>query len=478
MELKKYDVLVLGGGPGGQRAAVQAAKENASVALIDRKLRMGGVCLHTGTIPSKTLREAVMNMCGLRQTLYLDGEKRMPNKITLEDLMRRVNKVLIHEMDVVEDQLSRNNVCNVPGTARFIDAHTVEVHASDNEKPFGLFRGEKIIIATGTSPRRPDDIPFDQEVIYDSNFIFSSRSKRKELPESLIVIGGGVIGTEYACIMRALGCRVLLVDPREEPFEFIDRDMLHYLRRAMEKAGMEFHFSKRTEKVMRTPDGRARVELDTGEVLEADAVLFAIGRTPSTQWLGLENINLEMTKRGEVLVNEHFQTNIPNIYAVGDVIGFPALASTSSEQGLRAARHALGLPQLGGSDLLPFAIYTIPEVSMVGKSEKQLQEEGIEYEKGVALYNELAKAAIIGDTTGALKILFAKEDRRILGVHIVGNYSAEIIHIGQIAMQCKATLDIFIRNVFNYPTLSVAYKVAALNGINVIEGHTTQHEIN
>lgn len=471
LQQESYDLIVIGGGPGGQRAAIQGAKARARVCMIDRRKRLGGVCLHSGTIPSKTLREAVMYLCGLRQTMYYGKPVPPRGDVTLEVLNQRIQKVMTHELDVIETQLRRNKVEILSGTGRFAGPHSIEVYDEEDRQTHAL-HGEKIVIATGTSPYCPPEVPFDQEVIFDSSFIFAPYNKRSKLPDSLIVVGGGVIGTEYASLFQALGCQVVLTDRRAEPFRFVDPDLGEFLRRSMQRDGMQIHFDIGYRSIERTPEGKARITLDDGQVFEADALLYAMGRSPAIESLHIDGLGIETHGHGEITVNENFQTSLPHVYAVGDVIGHPALASTSGEQGRMAARHALQLEHLAGSDLLPMAIYTIPEISMVGMSETALKQQGQDYAQGVALYGEMAKAAIMGNTTGALKILFNRQTHRVLGVHMVGNYAAELIHLGQFAMQTNARVEFFVNNVFNYPTLAEAYQVAALNGLNQISGST------
>ncbi len=468
-ETKSYHFAVIGSGPAGQRAAVQAAKTGARTVLIDRRSKIGGVCLNAGTIPSKTLREAVMYLRDVRVRHFYGVNNIERANITLEDLNVRINKVLAQEYEVMESQLKRNGVELVYGQAAFENSNTLLV-STLTAGVITRIKADKILIATGTIPRRPEGIPFDQEVIFDSNFIFSSKNKRRLLPKSLIVIGAGVIGTEYASIFTALGCEVTLIDRRKDLLRFVDGETGGVLKHSLEDSGLQLVMGGGFGPITRTATGRARVDTAKKGAIEAEAVLFAMGRTSCVEPLFLENTRVSLGKHSVIEVNERFQTQDPSIYAAGDVIGFPALASTSAEQGRMAARHALGLPVQSIPSLFPIAVYTIPEISMVGKTEEELKEGQYPFVVGIARYEEIAKAAIIGDKTGMLKIIFHPETRKLLGLHIIGDLASEIVHIGQMAMALEGTIDFFINNVFNYPTLAEAYKVAALNGHNKLAG--------
>ncbi len=466
---KAYDVAVIGSGPGGQRAAVQCAKKGKEVVIIDRRAcKLGGVSLHTGTIPSKTLREAVIYLRGLRRKKVYGASSRFKKDITLEDLMERVRQILEYEMEIQGSQLRRNGIDVMYGQASFVDRHTLSVESLGGEK-VARVTADKIIIATGTVPRHPGDVPFDYNVILDSNFIFSSKSKVSQLPRSLIVYGAGVIGSEYAAMLGALGAKVWLVDSHERMFPFIDREILDFLEKSFAQMNIQVLMGRKHKRIGITPEGKGRFEADDGTVLEADAILFSKGRIPCVEPLKLENAGVKLGDRKVIEVDSHYRTNIDNIYACGDVIGFPALASVSAEQGRIAARYAVGAEVTSHKpELFPLAIYTIPEMSSIGKTEQQLQREKTPYGKGIAHYHEIAKAAIAGDDQGALKILFHRETREILGVHLIGDQASELIHIGQIVMTYKGTLDYFLKNVFNYPSWAEGYKVAALNALNTI----------
>ncbi|MCP5108313.1 MAG: Si-specific NAD(P)(+) transhydrogenase [bacterium] len=463
------DVAVIGSGPGGQRAAVQSAKKNKKTLIIDRRIqKVGGVSLHTGTIPSKTLREAVIYLRGLRRRKVYGPSRRFDGEVTLKDLMDRVYAIWEHEISVIESQLKRNGVQVVYGQASFIDNHTLSVENKEKEE-IARIHADKIIIATGTVPRHPEDVPFDHKVIFDSNFIFSHKSKIKQLPRSLIVCGAGIIGSEYAAMFGALGRSVHLVDDYQQMFPFIDKEILKLLQTNMAAMNVTFLLGQKRKKIEVTPEGKGRLITTDGTILEADAILFSKGRLPCVDPLKLENTRVRLTERRTIKVNECYQTGEENIFACGDVIGFPALASTSAEQGRVAARYAIGTEVTHHKpELFPLAIYTIPEISAIGKTEEELIKENVPYEKGFANYSEIAKAAIAGDDVGALKLLFHRNTREILGVHLIGDQASELVHIGQIVMTFKEKLDYFIKNVFNYPTWAEAYKVAALDGLNAV----------
>lgn len=463
----KYEIAVIGSGPSGQRAAIQSAKAGKKIVVIDNRIQKpGGVSLHTGTIPSKTLREAVLYLKGLKRKYVYGSSRFSRSKVELQDLTEKVESILSYEIKVIERQFKRNNVDVFYGDASFIDKNNIIVKDEDGNT-LSRIDSEKFIIATGTNPRRPDDINFDHNVIFDSDFIFSGKSMLKELPHSLLVYGAGVIGTEYAGMFAALGCDVSMIDSHAEMFPFLDSDVVDLIKTFFKELGVKFYLNEKYKMIRVTSEGNGEILTESGKSYKADAILFSKGRIPATGSLNLEEIGVETGSRGTINVNEKYQTSVENIYACGDVIGFPALASTSSEQGRLAARFAIGLGVDSSiENNFPFAIYSIPEISSIGKTEQELKKEGIPYEKGIAYYYEIAKAAISGDDRGALKILFNKETKKILGIHIIGEQAAEIIHIGQVVMSMGGTIDFFINNIFNYPTWAETYKVAALNGIN------------
>ena len=458
--MKQVDMVVIGSGPGGQKAAIQAAKLGKTVTLIERTGILGGACINTGTIPSKALREAVMHLVGIGHGLHTYHDDATSRKtVSLEDLIFRCRSVIRNELHVIREHMLSNNVELVWGEAEFVDAHTIHVRRPHSQE---ALRAKHIVIATGTTPARPDNIPFDSTHIVDSDGILQLIN----LPKSMIIVGGGVIGTEYACMMAALGVRVILTEARPALMEFVDSEICEALQYRMRQMGITLRLGERVEDICLQPDGLVQATLQSGKHLRAETLLYCIGRQGATNHLGLQNVGIEPDKRGRLDVNEHYQTKEPHIYAVGDVIGFPALASTSMEQGRLAACHAYGVETTSIPELFPVGIYSIPEISMVGKNESQLTAEGIPYECGIAQYREIARGQLLGDEIGMLKLLIHEENRQILGVHAIGTGATELIHIGQAVLSFKGTVDYFINSVFNYPTLAECYKVAALNGSN------------
>lgn len=465
----KYDIVVIGSGPAGQKAAIQSAKEGKKTLVIDRRdHKLGGVSLHSGTIPSKTLRESVLYLKGLKRKKIYGKSKRAEDRIVLADLLERVEIILCYELKIIEKQFNRNGVDVLYGQASFLDKNSIQIKDRDG-KIVSEVTAKKVILATGTIPRHPDDIEFDHKVIFDSNFIFSTKSKIEKLPESLIVYGAGVIGSEYAGMFAALGCEVRLMDNHDFLFPFLDKEIVNILTQTFEQYGVKINMGSAYSKIEVTSEGKGRITLTNGKYFEADVILFSKGRLPCVDPLKLDKIGVQTSDRKLIKTNQNYQTSIENIYACGDVIGFPALASTSAEQGRIASRNALNMEiKHHAPELFPAAIYTIPEISYIGKTEEQLIKENIPYKKGIAYFYEVAKAAIAGDDTGMLKILFDPVTTHILGIHIIGEQAAEIIHIGQMVMAYNGKLDSLIHNVFNYPTWAEAYKVAAFNGINKI----------
>jgi len=463
----EYDVIVIGSGPAGHRAAIQSAKAGNKVLVVDRReFKPGGVSLHTGTIPSKTLREAVLYIKGLRRKYVYGSSRYSRERVRMDDLTEKVNSILEYEIKVIENQFKKNGINIIYGEASFIDKNNISVKSSDRGKQ-GLFYGDKFVIATGTSPRRPKDIRFDHSVIFDSDFIFSSKNRRKELPESLIVYGSGVIGTEYAGMFAALGCNVSIIDRHPSVFPFLDKDIVELLVKFYKDLGVKFYLGKEYEKIGVDNSGKAKLITKDGSEFEAEALLFSKGRFPAIEKLNLKNSDVKLNDNGTIKVDRCFRTSIENIYACGDVIGFPALASTSAEQGRLAGRYLSGLDsECGIDESYPFAIYSIPELSSIGFTEQELIKGKIPYLVGTGYYYEAAKAAISGDDRGALKLLFHPETKKLHGIHIIGEQAAEIVHIGQIVMELDGTIDYFISNIFNYPTWAELYRVAALNGLN------------
>jgi NAD(P) transhydrogenase len=454
-----YDVLVIGSGPGGQKAAIAAAKLDKTVAIVDRRDMLGGVCLNTGTIPSKTLREAVLYLTGLDQRELYGQSYRVKDDITIGDLITRTRHVVSRETDVVRSQLSRNRVSILSGTARFVSPTTVEI--ADSTGRDRAVTAEKIIVATGTRPARPTTVEFDERTIIDSDGILLL----ERVPRSMIVAGAGVIGIEYASMFAALGTKVTVVEQRERMLEFCDIEVVEALKYHLRDLAVTFRFGETVAAVERHPDG-AMALLASGKRIPAETVMYSAGRQGMTDGLGLEAAGLAADDRGRIKVGEFFQTAVPSIYAVGDVIGFPALAATSMEQGRVAALHACGEPLHEVSSLQPIGIYSLPEISFIGRTEDQLTRDCVPFEVGVSRYRELARGQIVGDSYGVLKLLVSPADRTLLGVHVFGTGATELVHIGQAVMGCGGTVDYLVNAVFNYPTLAESYKVAALDATN------------
>jgi len=454
-----YDLIVIGSGPAGQKAAIQAAKIHKKVAIIERGRDVGGVAVHTGTIPSKTLREAVMYLSGYDQRGLYGKSYRLKNQLTIEDLMQRVTITINQETEVMSDQLRRNGVEILDGTASFVDAHIIQLEDRQGKKV--EYKTKKVLLATGTRPRRPDGVPFDGEVIMDSDDILSL----KKIPKSMTVIGAGVIGVEYASIFSALDIKVTLVDARSCMMRFMDREITDELTHMLRDRGVTMRLGESIQKVEREGD-HAIITLESGKRIASDVVMYAAGRIGCTSSLNLKNAGLTADKSHRVEVNKFYQTKVKHIYAAGDLIGFPSLASTSMEQGRLAARHAFGLSLSSRPDLFPFGVYAVPEMSMVGKTEEELTEQKIPYEVGIARLKETARGHIMGLQEGMLKLLFSLETKKLLGVHVLGEDATELVHIGQVAFALGGDLDFFIENVFNYPTLAEAYKIAALDANN------------
>ncbi len=459
-----YDLLVIGSGPAGHHGAIEAAKLGHRVAIIDRAGDLGGVCLHTGTIPSKTLREAVLYLSGFRQRSFYGRGYRLKARINIQDLMFRVNEVIKRQYAVIEDQLQRHGVQVIDGHATFTaDPHTLRVTSPHSERHFSA---ANILIASGTRPARRDDIPFAALQVYDTDEFI--KITEGEFPKSLIVVGGGVIGMEYASMAAALGSEVTVVEVKDSLLTYVDAEITQSLMYQLRRAGVTFRLGEKVVSVeaLDTTPLTTVAHLESGKRLIAEALLYAVGRQPNTDTLNLASVSIPTQTRGHLTVNENFQTAIPHIYAAGDVVGFPSLASTSMEQGRLAARHMFGETVENRPDLLPFGIYTIPEISMVGKNETQLTQEKIPYETGVAQFDEVAKAQITGDQTGLLKIIVHAETLQLLGIHIVGDNASELVHIGQMLMMTGGTVETLAKTVFNYPSLAEAYRVAAANALD------------
>ncbi|OBJ54158.1 NAD(P)(+) transhydrogenase [Mycobacterium sp. 1423905.2] len=458
--MREYDLVVIGSGPGGQKAAIAAAKLGKSVAIVERGRMVGGVCVNTGTIPSKTLREAVVYLTGMSQRELYGASYRVKDKITPADLLARTQHVIGKQVDVVRSQLMRNRIDLVLGHGRFVDPHTVLVE-EDAQGERVTLSGDYIVIATGTKPVRPSGVEFDERRVLDSDGILDLRS----LPASMVVVGAGVIGIEYASMFAALGTKVTVVEKRETMLDFCDPEIVEALKFHLRDLAVTFRFGEEVTAVDVGAAGTVTT-LASGKQIPAETVMYSAGREGQTATLGLENAGLETDHRGRIFVDDQFQTKVDHIYAVGDVIGFPALAATSMDQGRLAAYHAFGEPTEGMTALQPIGIYSIPEVSYVGATEVELTKDSIPYEVGVARYRELARGQIAGDSYGMLKLLVSTRDRTLLGVHIFGTHATEMVHIGQAVMGCGGTVDYLVDAVFNYPTFSEAYKVAALDVTN------------
>jgi NAD(P) transhydrogenase len=463
-----FDLIVLGSGPAGEKGAAQAAYFGKKVALVERAPHLGGAGINTGTVPSKTLRETALYFSGLRQRGLYGIDYSLREGLTIGDFMYRKQIVMESEWGIIRTNMERHNVQIFWGTGRFKDAQTVTVQLRSGDEC--ELNADVILIATGSAPFRPPNIPFDHPCIFDSDTILHMT----RIPKNMVVVGGGVIGAEYASIFTALGVLVTLVDSRERLLPFVDGEIAERLRKHLENLGLRFIFNTRVGKVETSSD-HARLTLQTGEVLESEAVLFAAGRQSNIGGLGLEALGVTIGERGLIQVNDKYQTSLPHIYAAGDVIGFPALASTSMEQARVAMVHAFNLLYKERvSPVLPLAVYAIPEISMVGLSEEECRAKNIEYLVGRAYYQHNPRGQIIGDTSGLLKLLFAPADKKLLGVHLFGEMASELVHIGAHVMAAEGTLDAFINAVYNYPTLADSYKYAAYDGLGQWERFKTQ----
>jgi NAD(P) transhydrogenase len=459
-----YDMIVIGSGPAGQRAAIQAAKLDKRVAIVERKTVLGGVSVNTGTIPSKTFREAVLDLSGFHERSFYGISYTVKQNITIEDLLLRIDQVVRHEIDVTRHQLTRNRVELIAATAAFEDTHTVRLDFIDGRGQRKV-TAEYIVVAVGTEATMDEHIPFDGRRIFTSDDVL----RLDRLPRTLAVVGAGVVGCEYASMFAALGVRVTLIDRRPRLLPFVDAEIVDTLAYLLRESRVTLRLNEDVSTIepVRDEHGeRVRIHLASGKQVVAEKALYSIGRTGNTGRLNLAAAGLAPDERGRLAVNDDYQTAAPNIYAVGDVIGFPSLASTSMEQGRLAACHAFNVPARAVPALFPYGIYTIPEISMVGRNEEELTQAGVPYEVGKALYREIARGQIIGDSTGLLKLIFHTETREILGVHIIGEGSSELVHIGQAVLTFGGKVDYFVNTVFNYPTLAECYKNAAFDGIN------------
>ena len=459
-----FDMLVIGSGPSGQRAAVQSAKLHKRVAIVERKAVVGGVCVNSGTIPSKTMREAALHLSGYRYRALYGASYTVKQNITIADLMFRTGHVVNNEIEVMRHQLARNGIEVLVAEATFLDPHTVRLTSIDGRGHRDV-TAESIIVAAGTHASSDEHILFDGQRIFTSDDILSL----ERLPRTLTVVGAGVIGCEFACIFATLGVRVTLVDKRERLLPFVDREITDALTYRLRENRVTMRLGEEVSAIepIETEHGdRVRISLTSGKQILTDKALYSIGRRGATDGLNLDAAGLTADSRGRLKVNEYYQTSVPHIYAVGDLIGFPSLASTSMEQGRLAACHAANVPASNASTLFPYGIYTIPEISMVGRTEEELTDEGVPYEIGTAHYREIARGQILGDQTGLLKLIFHMDTREVLGVHIIGEGASELVHIGQAVMAFGGKVDYFVDAVFNYPTLAECYKTAGFNWIN------------
>jgi NAD(P) transhydrogenase len=455
-----YDLIVIGSGPAGQRAAIYAAKLGKKVALVEMREVVGGVSINTGTIPSKTMREAVLHLSGYNYKSIYGMNYRVKEKISMADLAFRVQHVIKTEIDVTEAQLSRNNIDMLTGVASFVDKNHVKVTSSRGSD---VYEAMNVLIGTGTKPACSPKVPINGKTIINSDLVLDLVN----LPKTMIVVGGGVIGVEYTCMFAALGVRVTLIERRPKLLEFADQEIVEALSYHLRDSRVTMRLNEEVESVEELPDGSVVANLESKKKVQGDALLYAVGRQGNVDELNLPAIGIEADSRGRIPVDKDFRTKVPNIFAMGDVIGFPSLASVSMEQGRIAAARAFGDETvLSNPSYYPYGIYTIPEISFIGKTEEQLTEEDVPYEVGVAYYREIARGQIRGDTTGRLKLIFHRENHTILGVHIIGEGASELLHIGQAVMALGGTMEYFVDTVFNYPTLAECYKVAAFNGLN------------
>lgn len=462
MEIIKTDIVIIGSGPSGQKAAIQAVKLGKRVVVVERDPEPGGACLYTGTIPSKTFREAVMDLTRFYDR-HFEGKEYVRPEVTIDDLNDRLQNVIHEERNIVSRQFKKNGITFLRGIARFEDPNTIMVLNRDYHLQYQV-TADYCIIAVGSNPRNPPEVPFDHEIILDSTTLLGIG----KVPKTMIVLGGGVIGSEYASFFAALGTVVTVIDRKEHMLPLLDAEIGIHLQTALTDIGLKFIGKKEPIQILREGD-HAFVRFKDGSTLEADVLLYALGRTANVTGLQLEKTGIKVDAKGYIPVNALFQTSVPHIYAVGDVIGGPCLASTSMEQGRLAARHACGAQTHYFPSHYPIGIYTIPEISSCGFTEEELKARGFHYEVGRAHFYEIARSHIEGSHSGLFKILFHSETLEILGVHVIGRNATEVIHIGQMAITLRAHLDYFIDQIFNYPTYAEGYRIAALNGMNKIK---------
>ena len=462
MKTLEVDMAVIGAGPAGQKGAIQGAKAGEKVVVIDRLGLLGGACLNQGTIPSKALRQAILDLTGFLQSAYFGESHRSRREISINDLNLRVDKVIEDENALLLEQCKGNGVEVAYGSARFVDEHAIEVVDQKGQVACQV-RAEKVLISTGSRPRHPIDIPDDREIFMDSDQIF----RLDQLPESMIILGGGIIGCEYATMFAALGVRVIIIERRRQLLRMLDAEIGQLFAQYIEDLGVEVNLGCNIKEVRISQDRQAEIVLDDGARSScAPRLFYSMGRVANVEGLNLQAAGVELDSLGNIPVNKLFQTACPHIYAAGDVIGPPGLASTSFEQGRLAVRNAFTLKSHHFPDFFPYGIYTIPEISSIGPTEEELQEQGVHYEVGRAYYYEIARGPIAGDTSGMFKLIFHAETLELLGVHIIGTGATELIPLGQMAIHFHARVDYFVDNIFNYPTFAEGYRIAALNGLN------------
>jgi NAD(P) transhydrogenase len=465
--MKHYDCIVIGTGPAGQKGAIQAAKLGKRVAIIEKNQVLGGAQINTGTIPSKALREAVLHLTGAGKQGLFGQACRVKKHITIADLVSFSQRVIRHEWDVIRSQFDRNGVELIWGKARFVGPNELAIHGPDGDEHISA---DRFLLGVGTRPARPENVPFNTQTVFTSDEVMHL----ERLPKTMIVVGGGVIGTEYACIMATLGVQVTLIEGRNKVIGFLDQEIADAFQYFMRQSGITLRLGEKVDKIQEidlqngTLHHLVEAQLESGKRLHAETLLYAVGRQGVCRELGLEAVGVKFDDRERLQVNDHYQTNVEHVYAAGDVIGFPSLASTSMEQGRRAICHAFdcGDVENYNTSLFPYGIYAVPEISMVGKTEEQLTEEGIPYESGIAHYREIARGQLLGDELGMLKLLIHQDTHKILGVHVIGTGATELIHIGQAVMALDGDAEFFVNNVFNFPTLAECYKVAAYHGLN------------
>ncbi len=461
MQSVEADLAVIGAGPAGQKGAIQAAKAGKNVVLVDRMGLLGGACLHQGTIPSKALRRAILDLTGFLQSAYFGHEHR---KVSMQDLTFRINKVIEDQNLVLEQQCRDNGVNVVYGSARFLDDRNIEV-LDENATPTSQIKTDFTLIATGSRPRHPIHVPQEPNLFMDSDEVF----RMPDVPESIVVLGAGIIGCEYATMFAALGVNVLLVDRRDEVLRMVDAEVGVRFRQYIEHVGVDIRLGTKIEKLRRADSGIAEIVLQDGGFIQAERCFYSMGRVANVEGMNLEGAGIQLNDMGNVPVNALFQTECPHIYAAGDVIGAPGLASTSVEQGRLAVRNAFLLKSHHFPEFFPYGIYTIPEISSVGPTEEELEKMGVHYAVGRAEFGEIARGPIAGDTTGLVKLIFHAETREVLSIHIIGTNATELIPIGQMAIDFKVRVDYFIDTIFNYPTFSEGFRIAALNGLNKLD---------